>query len=209
MESNGLSDTKVKLTYIVYHKNRTSLIASIGSSLPTGSIDKTSINMMTGKHEKMPYNMQLGSGTVDPFIDIGFLVSTMKYSWGIAATGTFRVYDNKNDYRLGNQYKIISGYSYNINKWLSVSSRFDMVFWGNIKGSDLDINPMISPNHRPDLRAGSRYELSAGLAFKVSKNSEFIVDYRRPIYQNLDGPQMPVKSHFLVSFQFFINKKGV
>ncbi len=211
MESKGFGDTKVRATYIAYHKNRISIIANIGSSLPTGAINKTSINRMTGQNELMPYHMQLGSGTFDPLIDISFLVSTMKSSWGVAAKSTFRLHDNENGYHLGNQYEIMSGYSYSVNRWFSVTSRFDMVFWDNINGSDSDINPSISPNHRPDLRGGSRFDLSGGLAFKVPKGSlkggEFIIDYRRPVYQDLEGPQMPVDHHFVLTFQIIINKK--
>ncbi|MBL4653565.1 MAG: hypothetical protein JKY53_12005 [Flavobacteriales bacterium] len=212
MGSKGFGDTKIKATYLAYYKNRASIMASIGASLPTGSINQTSMNMMTGQIEQMPYNMQLGSGTVDPLIDICYLGSTMKSSWGIAALSTFRVYNNKNKYRLGNQYKIMLGYGYKVSNWFSVTSRFDIGFWNNIRGKDPNLNPMVSPNHRPDLRAGSRFELSGGLALKVPKGAfeglEFIIDYRQPFYQRLKGPQMPVDHHIVGTLQWILKRKS-
>ena len=213
MESSGMGDSRFVVTYIAAHKNRTSVIANFGASFPTGSIDKSGTNMMSGATERLPYNMQLGSGTVDPLFDICFLGSTMRSSWGISLNNTFRLYHNKNGYNFGNQYKIMTGYGHKINDWLNITSRFDAIFWNGIDGRDAELNFMSSPNHRADLTGGRRFEISGGLAFTIPgglfDGLELMIDYRQPFYQYLEGPQMPVTHHILGTIQWIFNKKTI
>ncbi|MBL4716381.1 MAG: hypothetical protein COC01_04380 [Bacteroidetes bacterium] len=215
--SKGIGDLKLMLNINAYNRDVTSVLFNIGVAIPTGSIDQQVMTMMNPRMVNKPYPMQLGSGTWDPKVEVVYLGSTMRSSWGVGLKSVLRMYDNKHGYHLGNRYQIMAGAGHNWAKWFATTARLDYVTWGNVRGKDetsIAIQPdweQASPNHRADLRAGTRFEASAGLVFEVPKGTfkgvAAIFDYRYPIYQNLRGVGMPIDYHFQVALQWIVGEK--
>jgi len=211
-ESNSIGDSRLMANYAVRNKDVSSVLLDAGVSIPTGSIaqmDKTP--MSDGSEIQLAYPMQTGSGTFDPIIEAVYLGSTIKASWGVAGRTLLRLYNNSHDYKLGNRYTVMAGAGYNWKDWVATTARLDFNKNGNISGSDPNMNPMMTPTARTDLRAGTRIDGSIGLVFEVPKGNlkdlDLIVDYRYPLYQNLAGPQMGLDYHLSISLQYIHGKK--
>jgi hypothetical protein len=84
MSTGGLGDTEVRGAYKVNEV----LTASLGLSLPTGSVEETVTSMR--KTFRAPYDMQLGSGTFDlkPALTYNALSGDALWNWGAQAMST-------------------------------------------------------------------------------------------------------------------------
>ena len=89
LESSGNGDTKVSILKNLAHNDNAKLHASLGLSLPTGSISKKDI-MFGSKEETLGYNMQLGSGTYDALPGFTYVYSEDNYSYGTQISSVFK-----------------------------------------------------------------------------------------------------------------------
>ena len=87
MKTNGLGDTEIRGIY----KFTDSLNGSLGVSLPTGNIEEDYTTM--GTVWRVPYDMQLGSGTFDlkPAVTFSILSDDALWNWGGQAMATLRL----------------------------------------------------------------------------------------------------------------------
>lgn len=102
--TRGLGDTLVSALHTRFINPNLLLMTDVGLSLPTGSIDEKSPYFNDGTN--YPYNMQMGSGTLDQTIGITPIHLSKYYQVGARFSAIFRTSGyNENNYRLGNQYK--------------------------------------------------------------------------------------------------------
>ena len=192
-ESEGLGDVKFSALYTFYQAEDYRLHLDAGVSFPTGSIDEKG-NTPAGANQRLPYPMQLGSGTYDPNIGITYLAERNNLSWGGRGGGVFRLGRNSRDYRLGNHYVLDAWAGYRWSRWLSSSVRTTSAFWGNIEGADPALNPRMVPTANPQLRGGKQLDLTLGQYFFVPEGklfgSRLAVEVMLPLYQSLEGPQL-------------------
>ncbi len=210
--SSGAGD--LKLTGIVplwmAGDHSRTLKLNAGMSIPTGSIKETGagMNMAGVMPMRMAYPMQMGSGTFDLLPGLTYLARKDDWSWGAQANSVIRLGENGEGYSLGNSYQATAWYSRKLSRSLSASARIEGTSWGNIDGQDVAMDPMMSPNTRPDLRGGERIDILFGLnlnfdetidrlnkAFdETAKRSDetfnLAIEIGFPIHQDLDGPQM-------------------
>ncbi|MCM2324761.1 MAG: hypothetical protein NDJ90_15995 [Oligoflexia bacterium] len=98
---NGLSDTKLLLRQpVLYGAGHLALVEG-GLSLPTGSIDVPNPRKLG---TRLGYNLQLGSGTLDPMVAATYTYSHTAFTHGARAQATFRLADNKHNYHFGHEY---------------------------------------------------------------------------------------------------------
>lgn len=203
--SEGLGDTRLTALYVLRRWNRQQLHLNAGISLPTGSITNRGDTPM-GSDQKLPYPMQLGSGTFDLLPGITYLGQSRDVSWGAQLGGTFRLGKNSQGYALGNRAALTV---WGARKWsdcLSTSLRLDGQVWGNIDGRDNDLNPAMVPTADPHRRGGKRLDLSCGANFYGRegwlKGQRLAVEFGMPIYQSLDGPQLETDWLLTVGWQY-------
>lgn len=205
-QSDGLGDIQVSALYTFERQEHDLFHFDIGLSVPTGSIDKRD-DTPAGPNQRLPYPMQLGSGTFDPKIGITYLGAMNEWSWGAHAAGIFRVGENSMHYTLGNRYVLEGWGSYRLNRWLSSSVRTTSTIWEHIHGADPSLNPMMVPTAVPDLQSGNRLELSLGLNFFVASHKFFgnrlAAEFTVPLYQSLEGPQLERDWALSLGWQYF------
>jgi hypothetical protein len=104
--SKGVADTLIGVAKPVVMNGSFMLLTDLSVSLPTGSIDEENPKaLVKGTH--YPYNMQMGSGTVDAVIGLTPLYFAADYQLGSRLSTILRTGDrNDNGYRLGNQYRL-------------------------------------------------------------------------------------------------------
>lgn len=202
--SEGIGDFKLSGTYTFYERGNRRVLLNFGVNLPTGSIDERD-DTPAGEDQKLPYPMQLGSGTYD--FPAGFTYTNQRgpWSWGGQAKATIRTGENDNSYRLGNEYGLTAWSVRKVNSYINGSLRIDGKSWGNIEGSDPELNPMMVPTSRTDLRGGKRIDLLIGIDFISSKGTlngnRLGIEAGFPVYQNLNGPQLAADYRLSVAWQ--------
>jgi hypothetical protein len=144
--------------------------------------------------QRLPYPMQLGSGTYDFKVGSTYIGQLEGWLWGGHVSGIIRTDENKHDYRLGNRYVATAWGARRLVDWASASIRLDWRQWFDITGDDPRLNPAMVPTADPDLQAGRRLDLSLGA--NVFATDGFFDGLRLtlegglPVYQDLDGPQL-------------------
>merc|ERR1712093_281347 len=108
VSTRGLGDVKLTGLYTLKKNINSSWLLNFGISIPTGETNaKDVMVMMNGSHthSTLGYGMQLGSGTYDPILKIGYRKKWNKFSLGWQASGIWRLYQNADDYHLGDEYQ--------------------------------------------------------------------------------------------------------
>lgn len=190
--SEGLGDFEVTTLLSAWRNEGQRLIFTSGVSFPTGSIKEKDGTPM-GK-VRLPYPMQLGSGTFDLRPGMTYLGHTLDWAWGARSAGTIRLGKNDNHYRLGNEAEVTVWGTRRVTSWLSASLRLDWSWWGNIDGADPQLNPALVPTADPNRRGGHRLDFLPGVnIFQLEgplAGNRFTIEGGVPLYQWLYGPQL-------------------
>jgi hypothetical protein len=143
--------------------------------------------------DRLPYSMQLGSGTVDLMPGFTYTARGSDTSWGGQFMATLRLYDNKEDYRLGNIFEATAWVAQQWQPWVSTSARVSAKSEGGIKGRDTVItggNPLSDPANygrdEVDLLLGVNFLGTDGWV----KDQRLALEVGAPVYENVDGVQM-------------------
>jgi len=210
MKSNGLTDSMLMTKYRLFTddplipRKQVSLLMSL--SLPTGSIDERNNRhpVMMRRNELLPYGMQLGSGTFDPTVGLLYQASSSPYWWGANLSYTTRLYDNKRDYRLGNELKLDLYGMYQLRQDFLVQLQLNTLDRGKIRGeagesvsgfsghitkNDPD-SPFMTPLWETDYYG--KQQLSVTVGFQWQPTSLQIIDFSisKPVYTRTSGLQL-------------------
>lgn len=193
MRTSGIGDTEVRAMYGLGHH----LVGSLGVGLPTGDITQEMRTM--GRKYRAPYEMQLGSGTVDlkPALTFSALSADAKWNWGGQASYVYHLDTNDEGYSLGDSLKV--------NGWLQRAFgpaagwlRLTASTAGAIDGRDPEIQKSLDPNPRlgasspdadPKNYGGQRLDGFVGTSVSLGRWS-LGMELGLPLYQNLNGLQM-------------------
>ncbi|WP_372864399.1 transporter [Spongiibacter sp.] len=206
-QSRGWGDAKATALLSLYQSRDGAhrLHANLGVSLPTGSIDERD-DTPAQRNAKLPYGMQLGSGSVDLLPGVTYNGFADNVSWGAQLALTLRSDYNDNDYRLGNRAQLSGWLAHSFSSALSSALRLTHTAWGNIDGARDDLNPMMVPTADPDAQGGERSELSLSVNYLflkgAAKGHRLALEYSEPVYQQLDGPQMALDSTLTAGWQY-------
>ena len=190
--SQGWSDTTV--TALIKISDR--LHTSIGLSLPTGSIKESGLvlsPMNTIISSRLPYAMQLGSGTYDFKPALTYNLTLPTASFGAQVGGTFRIGENSQSYALGNEQFLTIWTAKPLSENISVSGLLSATAAQDIRGKDVLIDKPVQ-SAQTIFYGGERVQFSLGLNWIGTRG--FLTGHRigfdvsKPIYENLNGPQM-------------------
>ena len=191
-QAKGVGDLGISALKTVWQGEYAKFHLELGINAPTGSIDEKDETPMG--YMRLPYPMQLGSGTWDLKLGATYQAVQASLSYGLSATAVFRTGENDNNYRLGNEQSVTAFVSYLLNGSFSGHIRLDGHRMSDISGSDPQLNPMTVPTARTDLQGGTRLNLGVGVNFfsetGLFANQRFSMELVTPIFQNLHGPQM-------------------
>ena len=207
--SKGLGDIEFGGLYHIYRKgfDKQRVIVKATVSLPTGSINETDFLANPAMGERiLPYPMQLGSGTVDLHPSIKYIQRQSNSAWGADLDFTIRLGQNSREYTLGNKTRAALWYRYQLNDWFAPFFEIDAKHIGKIKGRDPDLNPMMVPTADPDNQGGEIIALQVGFNIffqnKMMDGQRLAFEFKKPLYQNLNGPQLRTKWHLRGGWQW-------
>lgn len=207
MSSSGIGDVSFSAAYRLIKTEHQNFFTGMGISLPTGSIDELDNMPMMGK-QKVPYNMQPGTGTYNLLPQLAYNGQFNRFSWGILSQANLRMGKNDNNYRFGNRYEVSSWISYLLFDSMSLSFRVSKQRWLNLQGLDATLDPKMDPQNDPYRQGGMRSDFFIGVNFLITKGmlsgARFGFEYGRPFHQNLNGPQLATREliNIFVSYSF-------
>lgn len=210
MESQGFGDFKLSGLVTLKDWGSHKLMLNPGVSFPTGSIGERDVNSVTNVYQKLPYPMQLGSGTFDLLPGVTYTGYSQDWSWGSQLYSTIRLGENNANYTLGHEYGTTAWGARKLNNMFSISARVDGKAWGGIDGADAELNPAMIPTARPDMRGGERVDVYGGINFTMPKGmllegNRLALEAGAPVWQRLDGPQLETDYRIMVGWQKSFN----
>lgn len=199
LRSGSVGDISIIGQYHLTRSAASHTTVGFGISMPTGSINQTGDTPRagTGTLERLPYTMQIGSGTYDLLANLSYEQDAGEWALGIEGSTTIRTGRNANAYRLGNNYGItltarFKGWSA-VRPGLSVSLRTTERIQGRdeslvIQGSPFPFGASITD---PDNFGGEKVKIGGNVRVCLIKVCSLSLNFKGavPIYQNLNGIQ--------------------
>lgn len=204
--TSGWGDTTVAGLISIFNRDESKLHATVGVSLPTGSTDETGqiltpMNMQPTV--RLPYPMQLGSGSYDPILGLTYSGYGERLAWGAQWRSTFRLQDNDKDYESGDEHRLSGWLSYLWTESTSTSLRIEHYDRSNISGQDpMIVAPVQTAD--PDRQGVSRTDIAIGINLAGQHGLDgwrLALEYVVPIDQDLDGPQLETDSQLILGLQ--------
>ena len=121
-ESGGIGDVQMSALVGVAAGARQRAHLHLGVSAPTGSIDERG-ETPAATNVRLPYPMQVGSGTWNVLPGLTYLGQTDAWSWGAQAIGTVRLGENEYNYALGHRVSTTAWFSRRLSESASASLR--------------------------------------------------------------------------------------
>lgn len=208
-ETSGVGDTTVGaiigLDDGAYAHRQINL--GIALSLPTGSIEETDqilTPMGTTPTPRLPYPMQLGSGTFDLKPSLTARSRTGKWSYGAQASAVIRLDENDEGYTLGDIGEVTGWLAYEPKPWVSLSGRLKARSVGQIDGMDpLIMAPVQTAD--PANHGGETVEALIGINLAGQtgwqKGHRIAAELGLPVMRDLNGPQMETDLTFTLGWQ--------
>jgi len=207
-QSSGIGDTKLAGLYRLHKDGTHQVHANIGISIPTGDIDNsdTVLTPMNTKMElRLPYGMQLGSGTYDLEPGLTYTGKSGVYGWGSQFMSTVHLGENDEDYTLGDSYQISAWASYRFKPSVSGSFRLTAKTVSDIDGQDLLIAAPVQTAN-PKNYGGDFVNLGIGLNLvgqsATLRGHRLAFELESPIVQNVHGVQMDMNSMIIAGYQY-------
>lgn len=207
LKSEGIGDIALTASHQKKISPKSVLKFSAGLRIPVGSINNTGDTPRNGSDtlERLPYTMQIGSGTLDTAFAMQYVCVEDKLSYGATLNSVVRTGKNKNDYRLGNNIGMGIWAQYAFNHWVQPALRVHVRHIGEIKGRDASLLvPMAFPFPasitNPSNYGGEKANIALSVRSCPKKDCEisFNIEYGKPLYQNLNGIQPKEKSNFSI-----------
>ncbi len=213
MNSQGASDTMLMTKTLLYADDflipRSQISLLLGASIPTGSINQDDNGQI------LPYSMQLGSGTFDPFVGVLYEGSSSPFWWGANVSYLARTYENYKSYNLGDEFRCDLYGMYQVRHNLLGELQIKGKYAGDIEGEAREIEldgdghmmsnpdkPFMSNLFDPDNYGGSTVDLTAGVQWQPFHNHILNAQFSVPLYQNLHGTQL--EKDFTASITYYI-----
>ena len=206
--ASGFGDTSVSGMIRLYDDGAHHLHLNAGLSLPTGSITETDdiFTPMGGTPTvRLPYAMQLGSGTFDLLPGLTYTGKSESFAWGGQAKGVVRLGQNDENYALGDELHATAWASYMPEPWISFSGRLIGAVKGEIDGQDPRIAAPVQTAD-PENYGGATLDLGLGINLAGQqgwlRGHRLAAELALPAYRDLNGPQMETDWTLTVGYQF-------
>lgn len=204
--TSGFGDIQLQALVGVFQNQDASLHLHTGFSLPLGNIEQRDNTPMMND-AKLPYAMQLGSGTFDFITGATFKKEFSFLSLGSQFLATIRTGKNTYDYRFGNSHLLNVWGSYPLLERLSISGRLSGMLNDPIIGADADLNPMMVPTANTTNYGGNLVRSFAGLNLTFPRTSTFKdlfigSEIGANIYEDYNGIQMHEKLTYNLSLKY-------
>lgn len=210
-KTRGIGDTTVGALIEGGNTRNGAWHYGLALSLPTGSIEETDqvltpMNMQPVK--RLPYPMQLGSGSYDFKPSLTYNGDWGGWRVGAQAAAIIRLSDNDEDYRLGDKFELQGWVMRNLSPWASASLRLDAVHQDGMEGGDSAINLPV-PTAQTRSHGGTYANISLGVNLigqtgiwgGALAGHRLAIEWVSPIHQDANGVQMQRDDTLMIGWQ--------
>ena len=190
VQTEGIGDVSFSIVIPFIRKGVESSQVHVGFDVPTGSIRRS--ESTPGGPMILPYDSQIGNGTVDFEWGWTYKGETELFSWGGQALGRHPIGRNGRDYREGSRFTGRLWAGFRIAKGVSASVRTEWEKQNNSEGFDRDLRPTFDPAETSKLQGGAQILVAPGLSIDLPQldGQRIAFEFGIPVYQDLDGPQL-------------------
>lgn len=208
LKSKGIGDVGISAALAKPVDHSSSFHFQAGIRIPTGSIDKTGDTPRNGVGtlERLPYTMQIGSGTLDLNGAAAYTKRYDSFQLTAQAGTTIRTGKNDNDYRLGNNYSLSGTLQHKTNHWFQPGVNLNLRHIETIKGRDESLLvpvafPFPASITDPDNYGGTKAHIAAVVDMCPNPDCSIKIsgEYAEPIHQDLNGVQPKDDYYFSLS----------
>ncbi len=208
-DSGGLGDTQLTALYALGDSHHSQWTGLLGVSIPTGDVEQrdTILTPMGTRPEvRLPYPMQLGSGSYDAIVGLSYTAHGGPFDWGAQWKSTLRTERNDEGYSLGDEHMLQGWLSNTINRDISLSARLSYLYRGNIDGIDDEIALPVQTAD-PDRQGLERIDLALGLNVLLPGSPHQMgVEISTPLSQDLEGPQLETDWVATIGWQYAVGQ---
>ena len=200
IENNHIGDPELHALIRIIKGTHHQLILNAGISIPLGSVEGKGKQNSMYPEKRLPYIMQIGSGTLDLLPGLTWLYYNRKTTLSSQITTSIRTGYNKLGYKLGNEFILNNWVAYQIIPFVSSSIRLESSISGLIQGNDISIFPGMEPAANPSNYGGKK--MVGFIGFNIHLNEIFKrsftvgAEFGLPVYQYVNGIQMK-SNHFI------------
>jgi len=207
--SKGLGDTTIAAIIGLDDgaKATRQINLNLGLSLPTGSIKETDQILTppgTAPTVRLPYPMQLGTGTFDFKPALTYFDRAGKIGWGAQGSARIALGDNNQDYRFGNRTEATAWLAYEPVYSVSFSGRIKAWTQDPVSGRDAAIAGPVQTAD-PDNHGGQQVQALLGVNWAgqtgALRGHRLALEYGVPLYRDLNGPQLETDSVLTLGWQ--------
>lgn len=202
-KSSGLADSKIGLLYRLHDDETHHFHLNVNWQIPTGDIEKSTdvlTPMNTTMNMRMPYAMQLGTGS--NLMELGSTYNGYKnkHSWGAQFLYSTALDTNDENYQVGDKAFLTTWYARQFTEILSGSLRLSYTHQEDISGMDTNIRaPVTTAN--PQNYGGETLALGVGLNTVIANKHRIAAEYQVPLKQDVNGVQMDMDNMFTLGYQ--------
>ncbi len=211
-ETQGLGDSSISALVRLSEQGHHRWHLTVGMSAPTGATDETGqilTPMGMTPSPRLPYPMQLGSGTWDVLLGLTYAGHTSptgrtdgNLGWGLQTRSVIRTGSNDEGYTLGDEHTLSGWMSWRLSGAVSTSARLQAYRRGNIDGIDPRIMAPVQTAD-PDNQGQTRLDLAVGVNMIMpDQRHRLALEWIKPLRQDLDGPQMKTDWQLTAGWQF-------
>ena len=202
-DAEGVGDLQLATLYALWEDYEANLVTELGLHVPTGSTDERDATPM-GSSQKLPYPMQLGSGTWDVAAGLTYTRAGESVGWGASARSLLRLGANDEDYSLGDRLEASTWAQYELSDSVAATLRLKGLRWGSIDGADSELMPATVPTANAAFSGGTRVDVAAGIELYSGGGTlaghSFHLEFGVPVYESLTGPQMSTESWVMLGW---------
>ncbi len=187
----GMGDLELVGIYRLGESETGETLLNLGLSLPTGGHDeKDTLPGSGGTAVKLPYPLQLGSGTFDLKPGMTWTHSDEETSWGAQVKQVLRLYKNSDDYNQGFETHATAWVARRFREDLSGSLRLAYEHAEEYDGQDSDLDPTVGPTQDSKTQGGDKLHIFLGVNYTYPGGHRFSAEIGGPLFQDLNGPAL-------------------
>jgi hypothetical protein len=179
---SDIGDTQLTLLYRLFDSETHHLHANIGWIIPSGSIEKNDeilSPMNTPINLRLPYSMQLGSGSHQATMGLTYTGYAQQLSWGSQIKARAPIDNNDGGYQLGNKYMLTGWSAYRLADALSASLRLTYRHSEQIDGSDSQISAPVTTENSDNYGVDS-VDIALGFNSVIANKHWIALEYQLP-----------------------------
>lgn len=201
---SGVSDVQLEALFGVWSRDAVQIHLHGGVEIPVGSIDERG-DLLDVPDQVLPYEMQLGSGSISVVPGITGQVQNEFGTVGAQVKARLRVNDNDRDYRLGDEVDASMWMAYRVNPFFAFNSGLRYRSWGSIEGVDADLDPTRDPGEDAVFSGGEYVYLPLGLNVFMPEGSlqghRLSVEFLFPVHQSTDAVRLSGDYAFTIGWR--------